>query len=89
MICASCFRVHAHAASVLINFCEDVERDTLLPYLDSIVERLKLLNPAGDSAALGARAGDYGMLQMSCRGPLSSSSQEFIISSAEFVRPSL
>ena len=38
--------VHAHAASALINFCEGVERDTLLPYLDPIVERLlKLLNP--------------------------------------------
>ncbi|KAF8952312.1 armadillo-type protein [Flammula alnicola] len=42
-------RVHAHAASALINFCEGVERDTLLPYLDPIVERLlKLLNPPGD-----------------------------------------
>ncbi|KAF8147264.1 hypothetical protein B0H34DRAFT_669585, partial [Crassisporium funariophilum] len=41
-------RAHAHAASALINFCEGVERDTLLPYLDPIVERLlKLLhNPA-------------------------------------------
>lgn len=39
-------RVHAHAAAALINFCEGVERDTLLPYLDPIVERLlKLLNP--------------------------------------------
>ncbi len=38
--------VHAHAAAALINFCEGVERDTLLPYLDPIVERLlKLLNP--------------------------------------------
>ncbi|KZP19918.1 hypothetical protein FIBSPDRAFT_954981 [Athelia psychrophila] len=38
-------RAHAHATAVLINFCEDVERDTLLPYLDLIVERLlKLLN---------------------------------------------
>ena len=43
-------RVHAHAAAALINFCEGVERDTLLPYLDPIVERLlKLLNnPAGN-----------------------------------------
>ena len=42
-------RVHAHAAAALINFCEGVERDTLLPYLDPIVERLlKLLNPGGD-----------------------------------------
>ncbi|KAF9809312.1 hypothetical protein IEO21_07461 [Rhodonia placenta] len=40
-------RVHAHAAAALINFCEGVERETLLPYLDSIVERLlRLLNPA-------------------------------------------
>ncbi|PPR02026.1 hypothetical protein CVT26_008720 [Gymnopilus dilepis] len=42
-------RVHAHAASALINFCEAVERETLLPYLDPIVERLlQLLNPNGD-----------------------------------------
>jgi hypothetical protein len=41
--------VHAHAAAALINFCEGVERDTLLPYLDPIVERLlKLLNPVQD-----------------------------------------
>jgi hypothetical protein len=46
-------RVHAHAASALINFCEGVERDTLLPYLDPIVARLlKLLNPPGDPAAV-------------------------------------
>ncbi|KAM6503013.1 Armadillo-type fold [Amanita muscaria] len=39
-------RVHTHAAAALINFCEGVERDTLVPYLDPIVERLlKLLNP--------------------------------------------
>lgn len=45
-------RVHAHAAAALINFCEGVERDTLIPYLDPIVERLlKLLNPAGLSSA--------------------------------------
>ncbi|KAJ8091013.1 importin subunit beta-3 [Marasmius tenuissimus] len=38
-------RVHAHAAAALINFCEGVARDTLLPYLDPIVERLlRLLN---------------------------------------------
>ncbi|KIY43233.1 ARM repeat-containing protein [Fistulina hepatica ATCC 64428] len=38
-------RVHSHAAAALINFCEGVERDTLAPYLDPIVERLlKLLN---------------------------------------------
>jgi len=41
--------VHAHAAAALINFCEGVERDTLLPYLDPIFERLlKLLNPVQD-----------------------------------------
>ena len=40
-------RVHAHAAAALINFCEGVERNTLLPYLDPIVERLlSMLNPA-------------------------------------------
>ncbi|TBU51233.1 ARM repeat-containing protein [Dichomitus squalens] len=45
-------RVHAHAAAALINFCEGVERETLIPYLDSIVERLlKLLNPAATDAA--------------------------------------
>ncbi|KAG6860543.1 hypothetical protein C0995_010005 [Termitomyces sp. Mi166 len=39
-------RVHAHAAAALINFCEGVARDTLVPYLDLIVERLlRLLNP--------------------------------------------
>ncbi|KZT00064.1 ARM repeat-containing protein [Laetiporus sulphureus 93-53] len=39
-------RVASHAAAALINFCEGVERETLLPYLDPIVERLlKLLNP--------------------------------------------
>ena len=39
-------RVSAHAAAALINFCEGVERDTLVPYLDEVVERLlKLLNP--------------------------------------------
>lgn len=44
-------RVHAHAAAALINFCEGVERDTLIPYLDPIVERLlKLPNPAGLSS---------------------------------------
>ncbi|KAF6749808.1 armadillo-type protein [Ephemerocybe angulata] len=46
-------RVHSHAAAALINFCEGVERDTLLPYLDPIVERLlKLLNPEGDHAGV-------------------------------------
>ena len=38
--------VHSHAAAALINFCEGVERDTMVPYLDAIVERLlKLLEP--------------------------------------------
>ncbi|KAF8827569.1 hypothetical protein HHX47_DHR4000278 [Lentinula edodes] len=42
-------RVHSHAAAALINFCEGVERNTLLPYLDPIVQRLlKLLNPEAD-----------------------------------------
>jgi len=45
-------RVHAHAASALINFCEGVERASLLPYLDPIVERLlKLLNPPPEVAS--------------------------------------
>ncbi|EIW80155.1 ARM repeat-containing protein [Coniophora puteana RWD-64-598 SS2] len=42
-------RVHAHAAAALINFCEGVAHDTLVPYLDPIVERLlKLLDPHGE-----------------------------------------
>ncbi|KII95405.1 hypothetical protein PLICRDRAFT_86789 [Plicaturopsis crispa FD-325 SS-3] len=42
-------RVHAHAAAALINFCEGVACNTLVPYLDPIVERLlKLLNPSAD-----------------------------------------
>ncbi|KAK0240872.1 armadillo-type protein [Armillaria nabsnona] len=42
-------RVHSHASAALINFCEGVERDTLLPYLDPIVERLlKLLTGTTD-----------------------------------------
>ncbi|XP_006460617.1 hypothetical protein AGABI2DRAFT_220702 [Agaricus bisporus var. bisporus H97] len=44
-------RVHSHAAAALINFCEGVEHDTLIPYLDPIVERLlQLLNPGGDES---------------------------------------
>jgi hypothetical protein len=51
LICTLCYRVHAHAAAALINFCEGVERDTLLPYLGPIIERLlKLLNPSGENA---------------------------------------
>lgn len=43
------FSVHSHAAAALINFCEGVERDTLVPYLDPIVERLlKMLNPGAE-----------------------------------------
>ncbi|KAJ6487827.1 armadillo-type protein [Mycena sanguinolenta] len=46
-------RVHSHAAAALINFCEGVERDVLLPYLEPIVERLlKLLDPTGDPATV-------------------------------------
>jgi hypothetical protein len=46
----SFYSVHAHAAAALINFCEGVECNTLLPYLDPIVERLlKLLNPPPNS----------------------------------------
>ncbi|EAU92069.1 RAN binding protein-like protein [Coprinopsis cinerea okayama7 len=51
-------RVHSHAAAALINFCEGVERDTLLPYMDPIVERLlKLLNP-GQGGGGGSGGGD-------------------------------
>ncbi|KAJ6627915.1 ARM repeat-containing protein [Mycena sp. CBHHK59/15] len=46
-------RVHSHAAAALINFCEGVERNVLLPYLEPIVERLlKLLDPAGEPATV-------------------------------------
>jgi hypothetical protein len=39
-------RVHSHAAAALVNFCEGVEHDTLVPYIDTIFERLlKLLSP--------------------------------------------
>jgi hypothetical protein len=45
--------VHSHAASALINFCEGVERDTLIPYLDAIVARLlRLLNPSNDPGVI-------------------------------------
>ena len=48
---SNCCSVHAHAAAALINFCEGVERETLIPYLDAIVERLlKLLNPGATDA---------------------------------------
>lgn len=54
-------RVHAHAAAALINFCEGVERDTLIPYLDPIVERLlKLLNPTGQGLATDANGNGTG-----------------------------
>ncbi|KAF7325964.1 hypothetical protein MKEN_00447300 [Mycena kentingensis (nom. inval.)] len=44
-------RVHSHAAAALINFCEGVEKDVLIPYLEPIVERLlRLLDPTGDPA---------------------------------------
>lgn len=41
----------ARACSLcFLNFCEGVKRDTLLTYLNPLVERpLKLLTPAGDS----------------------------------------
>ncbi|KAK7023689.1 importin subunit beta-3 [Paramarasmius palmivorus] len=43
-------RVHTHAAAALINFCEGVARDTLLPYLDPIVTRLlHLLSNNGEN----------------------------------------
>jgi hypothetical protein len=49
-------REHSHAAEALINFCEGVEPDTLLPYLDPIVERLlKLLNPPGEKVPKDVR----------------------------------
>ncbi|KAG5717453.1 hypothetical protein E4T56_gene17816, partial [Termitomyces sp. T112] len=53
--------VHAHAAAALINFCEGVARDTLVPYLDLIVERLlRLLNPGAGGVAASGTAGIEG-----------------------------
>jgi hypothetical protein len=51
-------RVHFHAAATrtLINFCEGVARDTLVPYSDPIFECLvKLLNPTSDNAKQSKR----------------------------------
>ncbi|KAH7920554.1 ARM repeat-containing protein [Leucogyrophana mollusca] len=49
-------RVHSHAAAALINFCEGIERKTLVPYLDPIVELLlKMLNPTGENGAQAKR----------------------------------
>ncbi|KIM71752.1 hypothetical protein PILCRDRAFT_82479, partial [Piloderma croceum F 1598] len=48
--------VHFHAAATLINFCEGVARDTLVPYSDTIFECLvKLLNPTSDNAKQSKR----------------------------------
>ncbi|EIM83632.1 uncharacterized protein STEHIDRAFT_160207 [Stereum hirsutum FP-91666 SS1] len=45
------YKVPAHAAAALINFCDGVERDTLIPYLGPIVGQLfKHLNPASLSS---------------------------------------
>ncbi|KAL0577237.1 importin subunit beta-3 [Marasmius crinis-equi] len=54
-------RVHAHAAAALINFCEGVARDTLLPYLDPIVERLLRLLGVGVGAAEGTAGAGGGV----------------------------
>jgi hypothetical protein len=44
-------RVHSHITAALINCCEGIRRDALIPYLDPIVKRLlKLLNPTGENA---------------------------------------
>lgn len=43
---ASESRVHAHAAAAIINVCEGVAHDSLLPYLDALVSALlRLLEP--------------------------------------------
>lgn len=56
--------MHAYAASVLINLCEGVERDTL-PYLDPIIERLlELLNPAGDPALVRRYTQEQGIMTL-------------------------
>ncbi|RUS25813.1 importin subunit beta-3, partial [Jimgerdemannia flammicorona] len=36
-------RVQAHAAAALVNFCENVDKTTLAPYLDTIFDRLHVL----------------------------------------------
>lgn len=36
-------RVQAHAAAAMVNFCEEADKATLEPYLDSIFERLLVL----------------------------------------------
>lgn len=36
-------RVQAHAAAALVNFCENVDKTTLAPYLDTIFDRLLIL----------------------------------------------
>ena len=52
-------RVHSHAAAALINFCEGVEHDTLVPYLDPIVERLLKLLHSGTGVEQGREMRRY------------------------------
>ena len=40
--------MHSHGAFAFLNFCEGIERDTSLSYLDPLVECLLKFNPAGD-----------------------------------------
>jgi len=47
--------VHAHAAAALINFCEGVEHEVLVPYLDPLVDRLlRLLTGVSSSPSAPA-----------------------------------
>ena len=42
-------QVHSYATTVLLNFCEDIEHDTLISYLNFIIQELLcFLNPTSD-----------------------------------------
>lgn len=43
VLAASEPRVQSHAAAALVNFCEETEKETLEPYLDTLVEHLMSL----------------------------------------------
>ena len=61
--------VHSHAAAALINFCEGVEHDTLIPYLDPIVERLlKLLHSSGGNASSNTSSSGNGVSRGGAHG---------------------
>ena len=37
------YRVQSHAAAALVNFCEEAEKEDLVPYLDDLLKRLLAL----------------------------------------------